>query len=372
MNRVLEAVRAHARTTPGRTALDPIEGPAMSYGELAARIDALAATLKDAANGRVVALELDHGSDEVLLELALLAAEIPALSLPSFFTSAQRRHALAASGAALTCSGVGAEERRQTPFDAVPLPTGTTRITFTSGSTGAPKGICLSADLLAKVAQAVVTAVGAEHAGRHLAILPPGILLETVAGLFATLMAGGTYLCPPGALVGMGDPFRPDFPAMVRHIAEWRATSLILVPEYLAGLVTVMEASGLRLPLLTIVAVGGARVPSELIARARAVGLPVRQGYGLTECGSVVSLEPADPAEPGSAGLPLPHMQVRIASDGEIMLEGPLCLGAIGETAALAALRHRRPRAHRRSRAAAYPGPKVEPRRHRAWAQHLA
>ena len=44
-------------------------------------------------------------------------------------------------------------------------------------------------------------------------------------------------------------------------------------------------------------------------------GLPVRQGYGLTECGSVVSLEDDSCSAPGSAGVPLSHMRVHIAED---------------------------------------------------------
>jgi hypothetical protein len=46
-----------------------------------------------------LALQLDHGSELALLELSLLEAGVPVLSLPSFFTKAQRRHAMEASGA---------------------------------------------------------------------------------------------------------------------------------------------------------------------------------------------------------------------------------------------------------------------------------
>ncbi|MEJ2459407.1 MAG: iron-containing redox enzyme family protein, partial [Novosphingobium sp.] len=148
---------------------------------------------------------------------------------------------------------------------------------------------------------------------------------------FATILAGGTYVCPPQAEVGLADPFRPDFGTMARKLAAWEITSLILVPEYLAGLVTVMEKTGISLPRLTLVAVGGARVPGELLDRARALGLPVRQGYGLTECASVVSLESVHEDAPGSAGRPLAHMKARIAPDGEIVLEGEMFLGTIGE-----------------------------------------
>ncbi|MFD2577693.1 AMP-binding protein [Novosphingobium colocasiae] len=223
---------------------------------------------------------------------------------------------------------MGAHARRTAPPS---LPGGTARISFTSGSTGTPKGLCLSAEHMLTVARSVVDAVGSEHAGRHLAVLPPGILLETIAGFFATMLAGGTWVCPAQAQIGLADPFRPDFGRMLEVIAAQRITSLILVPEYLAGLVAVLSASGSRLPDLTLVAVGGAHVPPALIARARDVGLPVRQGYGLTECASVVSLERGAGDPPGSVGPPLGHVRAHVAADGEIVLEGPMFLGTVGE-----------------------------------------
>ena len=60
----------------------------------------------------------------------------------------------------------------------------------------------------------------------------------------------------------------------------------------------------------------------------------MRQGYGLTEFASVVSLEGENAASAGSAGRLLPHVTARIADDGEIMLSGPQCLGTIGAPAA--------------------------------------
>jgi len=331
---ILDLLRHHAAGRPDRIAIDPANAAPVSYAALADEVGELALHL--AAENRAeapLALAMDHGADEALIELAALEAGLPVLSIPGFFTPEQKLHAIASCGAQAvyqTSPRKPAERRSSAP---VPLPLGTARITFTSGSTGTPKGVCLSAEHMLGVARSVVERLGSEHAGRHLALLPPGILLETVAGFLSTMLAGGTYVCPPQALAGLGDPFRPDFAAMLTGIAQWNITSLILVPEYLAGLVAAMEASGTRLPLLTLVAVGGARVPPELIARARALGLPVRQGYGLTECGSVVSLEDADDAEAGSAGRPLEHMQARIAADGEILLEGPLCLGTIGGAA---------------------------------------
>lgn len=328
---MLTHLRGHAAADPARIALDPIIGPLFPYAEVVERVEGLIERInRTHTPGRPVALRLDHGLDEALLELALLETAAPVLSLPNFFTDAQVDHAVTECGAHTLISGCSPSGVRVCRTAPVSLPDGTARITFTSGSTGTPKGICLSAAHLLEVAGAVVEAVGAEHAGRHLALLPPGILLETVAGFFATMLAGGTYVCPPQHACGLADPFRPDFMLLAQRIADWRITSLILVPEYLAGLVQALEISGLRLPLLTLVAVGGARTSPDLISRARALGLPVRQGYGLTECGSVVALEEASGTSSGSVGRPLGHMRVRIADDGELLLEGPQCLGTIG------------------------------------------
>lgn len=330
MTGLLVALRAHAAAHPDRIALDPCGATAVAWSRLAELVERRAIELAgDFDPARPVGLQCDHSAETAILELALLEAAIPALSLPAFFTPDQTLHAIRSCGAqaVFTTSPPEAAERHRTA--PVPLPRGTARITFTSGSTGTPKGLCLSAEHMLTVAGSVVDALGAEHAGRHLALLPPGILLETVAGFLATMIAGGTYVCPPQALAGLGDPFRPDFGLMLAKIAQWRITSLILVPEHLAGLVSAMEATGMRLPALTVVAVGGARVPPLLIHRARALGLPVRQGYGLTECASVVSLEDASSHAPGSAGRPLGHVRARIAPDGEILLDGPTCLGTI-------------------------------------------
>ena len=336
MTHLLDMIRAHTAVRPHAVAIDG-----------AARItwQALADTLPQVASGladrfdpaRPVGLCFDHGIGETLIDLAFMAAGIPTLTLPSFFTEAQATQALAAASAQALLSGpvsVGGGVRwaseRACDGPALPLPIGTARVTFTSGSTGTPKGICLSLDHMLRVANAVVDTLGAHHAGRHLPILPPGILLESVAGLLTTIRAGGTYVALGQAAVGLADPFRPDFASLLRTIDERCVTSLILVPEYLAGLVAAMRAGRKRLPRLSVVAVGGARLSPDLLAAAREVGLPIRQGYGLTECASVVTLDDGMPDGAGSVGRSIGANAVSLADDGEILIEGPLFLGTIG------------------------------------------
>lgn len=339
MTRLLDAIRRHAATKGDVIAIDGGSHGALSWAQLLRQVETTRDQLAPRGDAvRPVALTVDHGIAGCIADLALLEAGIPQLSLPPFFTSDQASHAMTASGAAATIGarsgwtaegGVILDITAQHSAD-VALPEGTSKISFTSGSTGTPKGICLSGDHTLQVAQAVVDTLGHAHAGRHLALLPPGILLENVAGFYAVLLAGGTYVALPLADTGFANPFKPDFAKLMHVIATQAITSLILVPEYLLGLVTAMEMSGVRLPMLTLVAVGGARVSPALIARAVAVGLPVRQGYGMTECASVVALETGDEAERGSVGKSLGVNGISIAEDGEVMLTGPLCLGAIG------------------------------------------
>lgn len=328
---LFETLAERATHSPLALAIDPVTSPPLTYQRLAESVEVLERSLRSVLEpGRPVALKLDHGKAEALLELALLKGEFPVLSLPRFFTAEQERHAIRESGTQAILPSEKVEDRLTCRSAPTPIPRGSARITFTSGSTGTPKGVCLSAEHMLTVARGVVEAVGAEHAGRHLALLPPGILLETVAGFFPTLLAGGTYVCPPQVHIGLGDPFRPDFAVLLKALIDLRITSLILVPEYLAGLVAAMEASGTRLPRLTLVAVGGARTPPALLERAAALGLPVRQGYGLTECASVVSLDDGL-GTPGSVGRALPHATISLAPDGEIMVGGMTYLGTIGE-----------------------------------------
>ncbi len=325
-----DALRLHAQTRGNDVAVDGGSAGTLSWAELARRVadatESFAGQFID--RSRPVATAFDTGLNTVIADLALLEAGIMGIPLPSFFTAEQRGHALTTTGAQAIISGTNTFSVELCSGEAAALDPETAKISFTSGSTGTPKGICLSADHMIAVARAVVNSVGESHAGRHLALLPPAILLENIAGLYATILAGGCYVALPPSEVGLANPFRPDFAALANSIEAHRITSLILVPEYLGGLVTIMEAMGLRFPLLTLVAVGGARVSSALLDRASALGLPVRQGYGLTECGSVVALESGEESECGSVGKSLGLNRVSLAEDGEILIEGHLCLGA--------------------------------------------
>ena len=68
---------------------------------------------------------------------------------------------------------------------------------------------------------------------------------------------------------------------------------------------------------------------ASLIVAARRGGLPVYEGYGLSECASVVSLNTPGADRPGTAGRPLPHLRLGVR-DGELTVSGSSFLGYLG------------------------------------------
>ena len=330
MSAIIDAILARAAEIPEAVAFDDGES-LVHYRDLARLVETVASVIRDSLGSVVpgpVAIAKGNGTNWALADLALLSLGIPCVPLPPFFSDGQKAALLKDAGAIALIERRGVTALPGLPAD---IPAGTAKITYTSGSTGDPRGICLSEAAMLATAQAIVARLGTGMAGVHLSVLPLPVLLENVAGLYASLLAGGTYATRRADALGLASPFRPDFPTLVGAIAGARATSLILVPELLAGLVAAMEAGGARLPLLRLVAVGGGRVPVALLARAAALGLPVIQGYGLTECGSVVSLEQIGETLRGTVGQPLDHVRLALAADGEIIVHG---IGHLGIVAA--------------------------------------
>lgn len=323
-------------------------GGALSASALEARVQQLAAAL-ERARPRVLGLVADNGIDWIVADLAAERLQLPLVPLPVFFTLGQLQHAADASGMdALLCEAPGVAQalgfgpgsnldgsglplfrRAVAP---VALPAGTSKITFTSGTTGTPKGVCLSAGRQRAVANALVDATRPIRIERHLALLPLAVLLENIAGVYAPLTAGATCCVPSLGTVGVGGSTGFDPRVALAAIEHWQADSVILLPQMLMALTAAIEAGVPRPLRLRFAAVGGAKVAPTLIERARAAGLPAYEGYGLSECASVVALNVPDRDRPGSVGRRLGHVGVRIV-DGEIVVDGAGFLGYLGADA---------------------------------------
>jgi long-subunit acyl-CoA synthetase (AMP-forming) len=338
-----ETLFTHLRLQGERIALG--EGPRqLSYRQLLDEVQRRGELLRRSGAERV-ALALDNGSDWLLWDLAILQAGLVCVPLPGFFSAAQQRHVLDSAG--VDCLiGADAAAYRDPGFvatsgglllrprpHAAALPAGTCKITYTSGTTGQPKGVCLDAHTQLQVARSLVQASAACQVERHLCVLPLATLLENIAGVYAPLLAGARIELLPMAQVGLLGASQFDLPRFLGALNRVQPHSLILLPQLLLALVGAAER-GLPLPAsLRFIAVGGGRVAPQLLERAAALGLPVFEGYGLSECASVVCLNTPEQRRIGTVGKPLGHLELRLGDDGEVLVKGPRLLGYLGEPA---------------------------------------
>lgn len=320
-----------------------VEGPRqLSYAELRHELAARASQLQQLGVQRV-ALALDNGLDWALWDLALLRAGMVCVPLPGFFSPAQQEHVLnhagidcligASSPLSERCGfqpGEPGLHLRQ--LDTVsPVPDGTLKITYTSGTTGQPKGVCLDAEAQLAVAESLWQASLPCEVRQHLCVLPLATLLENIAGLYAPLLAGARVELRPLAEIGFSGAAGFDLPRLLATLNQTQPHSLILLPQLLLALVSAAE-QGVPLPTsLRFIAVGGGRVAPQLLERAGHLGLPVYEGYGLSECASVVCLNTPEARRIGTVGRPLPHVELRLADDGEVLVREPQMLGYLGE-----------------------------------------
>jgi long-chain acyl-CoA synthetase len=219
-------------------------------------------------------------------------------------------------------------------------------IVFTSGTTGDPKGAMLSHRNILSNAEAArqIFPIGPKQ--RLLSFIPLSHMFEQLAGFWTLLLTGASVIYPTSRQ-----------PAVIRRTFKERRVSMILITpaavrsillgiqrqaeqqgkaELLAKLGRIARhlPMGLRRLLFTSVhrqfggrfryiVSGGAALDPALGEAWRDLGVDVLQGYGTTECSPAVAFNRLDKNRLGSVGVPVPGVDVRIASDGEVVVRGP-------------------------------------------------
>lgn len=308
----------------------------LTYAELLAHITQRRQRLSKAGAQRV-ALALDNGLEWALWDLALMMEARVAVPIPDFFSDQQRRHIVQQAGID-SWIGHGGEAYGFHPIhDAVinqrivehspALHTGTTRITFTSGTSGTPKGVCLDNTALLAVTESLASIVEPLGIRWHLAMLPLSTLLENIGGLYLPLWLGACSVLPSLLTLGWQGASGFNATRALDAIARHQPHSMILVPQLLQALVNHAPTAPSS---LRFVAVGGAPVARTLLAHAQHGRWPIYEGYGLSECSSVVCLNRPGDAHCG-VGRPLPHAHVQIDQAGQLHVGGAVMLGYLGE-----------------------------------------
>ncbi len=196
---------------------------------------------------------------------------------------------------------------------------------YTSGSTGRPKGVMLDHANLAAMLEIMQAALRFTPADRALLVLPLFHVNALLVSILAPLANGGSTV--------VLEKF--DRRSFWRDVESYGATYFSAVPAIYVLLNQAAADEKPDLSKLRFVICGAAPMPAQAIATFEArYGVPLVEGYGLTESTVAATLNPLDaPRKPGTVGLPMPGIDIRIVDDagddvpagaaGEVALRGP-------------------------------------------------
>ena len=218
-------------------------------------------------------------------------------------------------------------------------------IMFTSGTTGDPKGVMLTHRNLKANIEGISRYISCEPSSRLLSILPLSHMYEQMGGLFMAMVSGASITYPTSR--------QPT--VLARTMRERRITIMLLVPQGLEllmnGIEREVERQGkqalwtllLRIAAWTpfqlrrhlfrrvhrqfggeldFIVSGGAALDPDVGRKWELIGVKILQGYGATEASPVISNHALSERRLESAGRPLPNVEVKISSAGEIWVRG--------------------------------------------------
>ena len=241
----------------------------------------------------------------------------------------------------------------------------TATIIYTSGTTGPPKGVMLSHSNVAWTLESVGQSMRdqtdiTDFAGkRHVSYLPLAHVMERLLGHYYMIdFATRVYCCPetsqmpatvretkPNVFIGVPRVWEKMYAGVTAAIAadpvkeqqfnDGVAAALPIMEKMTAGTATDEEIATwnfldevgfkairgmIGLDEVEIGISGAAPIPAEILGWFRAIGVPLSEGYGMSETTAVLSWSAA--AKPGYVGRPANGVEMKIAEDGEILARG--------------------------------------------------
>ena len=211
---------------------------------------------------------------------------------------------------------------------------------YTSGSTGTPKGVMITMEAFTRAGEgssAVVQRLVGGSDNRMLSYLPLAHSFERTWAEAASLVHGGMHLY-----------FAESLDTFLQDLQRARPTLFLSVPRLwlkfqqgvfakmppakldrllgipiLGKIVAKKVRAGLGLDQVKLAGSGSAPIPPGLIDWYRRIGLPLYEGYGMTEDSSYSHVSNEQHNAPGYVGVPLPGVQVKLSPEGEILIKSP-------------------------------------------------
>ncbi|CAK5270878.1 unnamed protein product [Mycena citricolor] len=228
------------------------------------------------------------------------------------------------------------------PFDVVSSPVAF--LCFSSGTTGLPKAVIVPhSSIIANVSQVKNSAVPtacSSPGDRSLGVIPFSHMFGLV-----TLV----HLCPYIGVATVAFKSMPSFPVFLETVVRLRIAHLFLVPPLVSAFVKHPATANVDLRFFKSAMIAAAPLDAEMESAFQRVGGPgfiVTQGFGMTECGGLITALPlgADPL-PGSVGRVLDATEIKITDArgnempagerGLLSVRGPqLCPGYLNNPAA--------------------------------------
>lgn len=188
---------------------------------------------------------------------------------------------------------------------------------YTSGTTGPPKGACLSHRYIINSVESLRQTIPIYDTDVSFSYLPFCHVAERISGLYNRLYAGASAY------------FVDDLTRLGEYMLDVKPTVFASLPRFFEkiharivadGGANVKDYFGGRIRLLTS---GGAPLPLEVAEFFANAGLPILQAYGLTENVCVAFNRP-NRFKFGTVGPPMPGCEVRIAADKEILVRSEM------------------------------------------------
>jgi long-chain acyl-CoA synthetase len=216
-------------------------------------------------------------------------------------------------------------------------------ILYTSGTTGNPKGVMLTMGNIMSNLNALKEINLYDEKDRFLALLPYHHVFPLVINLFAALNGGSTVVMLDevssesikGALqkykitimIGVPRLWELLHKGIMSKISSNKSALFLfrtcekINSQWLRKKIfkKVHEAFGGNLRLMVS---GGAKIDPQIMKNLTTLGFKMIEGYGLTETSPIITFNRPEDSRPGSAGKPIPGVEVKISDDGEVLARG--------------------------------------------------